>query len=353
VPAPPPARHGRGVRRGRDHRRRDVVRGAGRARRRARRRARARRGGPLRGRGDVAEAAARTRRRADDDMGRVPRGDRRARALRPAPRGPGRIRPRVLDVGRRAARPRPHGRRVHHVGIRAHPPQRRPGRRDDVPRAADRRPAVLARAQRGPRPGRVRGRRAVPRRGRRRDPAAPTRAPCRARRALSRLITQSWWWLPPQPCPGLPTPRLRAAAGTSSHAGPAPPGRGARLRDPRAGPKPARPGGTDPSRRQTSRPARSTLRWKRMPAMPPRTAPTRLTTAAATRATTPPVVRSPALTGICGNALSCDSTLNWLPATRPRRASTIAMTTAHSHTARPCFAPSNRAMRPATYPPQK
>src|ERR687890_1266241 len=45
--------------------------------------------------------------------------------------------------------------------------------------------------------------------------------------------------------------------------------------------------------RSGSRPARSTLRWKRMPPSPPRIAPTRAATRAMIVAMTPPVVASP------------------------------------------------------------
>ena len=49
-----------------------------------------------------------------------------------------------------------------------------------------------------------------------------------------------------------------------------------------------------------SRPTRSTLRWNRIPARPPISAPIRLMTAIATARMTPPVVRVPSLTGILG-----------------------------------------------------
>src|SRR5215218_143424 len=66
-------------------------------------------------------------------------------------------------------------------------------------------------------------------------------------------------------------------------------------------------------------PARSTLRWKRSPSLPPRTAPIRVTTRTATRATIPAVVAVPSSTGMRGR-FSWESTLYFAPATAPTTA---------------------------------
>src|SRR5664280_638049 len=104
---------------------------------------------------------------------------------------------------------------------------------------------------------------------------------------------------------------------------------------------------------RTPSPASSTLRWNRIPAKPPRMAPTRLARATTTRAMMLAVLRVPASTGIRGKLFSCPRTSYLLPPTAPATATATAISTAHSQTATPCCAPLNRAIRPATYPPQK
>src|ERR1039458_1829320 len=87
--------------------------------------------------------------------------------------------------------------------------------------------------------------------------------------------------------------------------------------------------------------ALATLRWKclpvRAPNRPPTRAPARLPAATTTRAIRPPVVRFPGVTGIRGKLFSLLSTSYWLPARAARIATTAAVKTAHSHTARPCL----------------
>lgn len=63
--------------------------------------------------------------------------------------------------------------------------------------------------------------------------------------------------------------------------------------------------------------------------------------------------KCPSPTGSRGKLLSRSSTLYLLPAIAPTAARTSAMTTAHTHIATPWRALLNRAIRPATYPPQK
>jgi hypothetical protein len=62
----------------------------------------------------------------------------------------------------------------------------------------------------------------------------------------------------------------------------------------------------------------------------------------------PRVVRVPPSTGIRGKLFNWLSTSYLLPATATRTATTRA----HSQTARACFVPLKRAIRPATYPQQ-
>ena len=87
---------------------------------------------------------------------------------------------------------------------------------------------------------------------------------------------------------------------------------------------------------------------KRIPASPPRIAPKRLTAATAAAASRPAVLRSPHPTGRIDPASSPDGRSTRSPAPSPSPPTTTARTTAHSHTARPCRAPSKRAIRPAT-----
>ncbi len=85
-----------------------------------------------------------------------------------------------------------------------------------------------------------------------------------------------------------------------------------------------------------------------MPAVPPRTAPTRATAATTTAAMMLVVVSSPSLTGMRGKLLSWARMLNCCPATTPSRATTTAAMRAQTHTMKPCLAPLKRAIRPAT-----
>ncbi|MDF9878576.1 drug/metabolite transporter (DMT)-like permease [Cellulosimicrobium cellulans] len=99
------------------------------------------------------------------------------------------------SMGRGAPRARPDRGRLHDVGLRARAPQRGPGRRDDVPRPADRRGALLARARRGSGRRHARGRCAVPRGGRDRDAPAATGRPrsTRAQPIRSRSASHTSW----------------------------------------------------------------------------------------------------------------------------------------------------------------
>src|SRR5664279_224746 len=90
-------------------------------------------------------------------------------------------------------------------------------------------------------------------------------------------------------------------------------------------------------------PSTSTLRWNRMPARPP----SRAVRMAAAIAMRPTAVTSPSSTGMRGR-FSCAYTLYCEPATAANAAKMMAMTTPHSHTARPCLIPLKRAIRPAT-----
>src|ERR1035437_7429345 len=104
---------------------------------------------------------------------------------------------------------------------------------------------------------------------------------------------------------------------------------------------------------RTPSPASSTLRWNRIPAKPPRMAPTRLARATTTRAMMLAVLRVPASTGIRGKLFSCPRTSYLLPPTAPATATATAISTAHSQTATPFSAPLNSTIRAAVSPAQQ
>ena len=95
---------------------------------------------------------------------------------------------------------------------------------------------------------------------------------------------------------------------------------------------------------------RSTRLWYRWPIAPPAIAASRVRTSTAMAVMMPPMLRSSVETGIRGS-WTRSRMLYCVPKMAPRPIAMIVTSRPITHTPMPCLVPSNRDIRPATYPP--